>query len=198
MGRVAGMVLALLKGGLSGLSDNLKGLPPESYGISVSESRQFDLHVDDMPQIVSASWNYCYTFISKDSGTPAPDSYQGVQQRLHRKMMDLKASNSDLFDKVVKLEKQKKQQGKILFLGTAAVVCFFILLVAKQSLDETKSDLNQSQFALIDTQLELKNTKANLDTTKKQSEEMQSTFFCNSGRFFLVLYTKDFGRITRF
>lgn len=166
---VLNQVRALLKDGLSGLSDNLKGLPPESYGISVSESKQFDLHVDDMPQIVSASWNYCYTFIAKDSGTPAPDSYQGVLCRLHKEKKELEANNSDLSGQVLKLKKEKKQQGMVMLLGTAAVICFFILLGVKQSLNEVQSDLNRSRFTLEDTQ-------ANLDKTKKQSEEMQSSF----------------------
>lgn len=174
---VLNQVRALLKDGLSGLFDNLKGLPPESYGISVSENKQFDLHVDNISQIVSASWNYCYTFIAKDSGTPAPDSYQGVLCRLHKEKKELEANNSDLSGQVLKLKKEKKQQGMVMLLGTAAVICFFILLGVKQSLNEVQSDLNRSRFALEDTQIALTDTKANLDKTKKQSEEMQSSFF---------------------
>lgn len=166
---VLNQVRALLKDGLSGLSADLKGLPPESYGISVSESKQFDLHMDDMPQIVSASWNYCYTFIANDSGTPAPDSYQGVLCRLHRERKELEVTNSDLADRVVKLERQKKQQSVVFVLSATVIICFFILLGVMQSLDETQSNLDN-------TQMKLNNTKTNFVNMKKKNEEMQSSF----------------------
>ena len=166
---VLNQVRALLKDGVTKLSDNLKGLPPESYDISESESKQFDLHVDDMPQIVSTSWNYCYTFIAKDCETPTPDSYQGVLYRLHKERKELEANNSDLSDLVLKLKRETKQQGVVILLGTTVVICFFILFWVKQSFNETQSDLNRSQIALT-------STKEDLDKTKKQSEEMQSSF----------------------
>lgn len=173
---ILNQVRALLKDGLSGLSANLKGLPPESYGISVSESKQFDLHTDDMSQIVSASWSYSYTFIAKDSGTPAPDSYQGVIRRLYKERKVLEVTNSDLSNQILKLKREKKQQGMVILLGTAAIICFFILLGVKQSLDETQKDLNKSRFVLEDMQTKLDDTQTNFANAKKQNEEMQSNF----------------------
>lgn len=173
---VLNQVRALLKDVLSGLSDNLRRLPPESYGISVSESKQFDLHVDDMPQIVSASWNYCYTFIAKNSGTPAPDSYQGVIQRLHKERKELEVTNSNLLEQVLNLKKEKKQQGIVFTVSAAAIICFFILLGVMQSLDTTQGNLALSQEILRNTQKELEQTSNNFEKIKKQNGEMQSSF----------------------
>ena len=163
---VLNQVRALLKDGLSGLSDNLRGLPPESYGISV----------DDMPQIVSASWNYCYTFIAKNSGTPAPDSYQGVIQRLHKERKELEVTNSNLLEQVLNLKKEKKQQGIVFTVSAAAIICFFILLGVMQSLDTTQGNLALSQEILRNTQKELEQTSNNFEKIKKQNGEMQSSF----------------------
>mgnify|MGYP005915787035 CR=1 FL=1 len=166
----------LLKDGLSELYSNLKKLPAESYGISVSENKQFNLHIDDMPQIVSASWNYCYTFITKDSGIPAPNSYQGILKQLSKEKQDLQVANSDLSNKVIKLERQKKQQGKVFTLGAAVVIIFFILVGIKQSLDETQNRLDLSKKILENTQTALDSTETNFAEAKKKYEIMQSFF----------------------
>lgn len=171
---ILNQVRALLKDGLSGLSTNLKGLPPESYGISVNESKQFDLHTDDMSQIVSASWSYSYTFIAKDSGTPAPNSYQGVLRRLHKEKKVLEVTNADLLDQVLKLKKEKKQQGVVFTVSAAAIICFFVLLGVKQSLDEAQDDLALSQKKLENTQAELDQTRGDLINERKQKKEMET------------------------
>lgn len=169
-------IKTLLKDGLFGLSTHLKKLPAESYGISMSENKQFDLCTDDMPTIVSASWNYSYTFIIKDREASALDSYQGILRRLHKEKKELEVTNSDLLAKIIKLKKEKKQQGVVFALGTATVFCFFILLGVKQSLDETQSNLVLSQEIQKNTQTELDNTRANFVNAKKKNEEMQSSF----------------------
>lgn len=169
-------VRALLKGGLSGLSANLKGLPPESYGISVNESKQFDLHTDDMSQIVSASWSYSYTFIAKDSGTPTADSYQGVLQRLHKERKELEITNSDLSNQILKLKKEQKQQSVVFAVSAVAIICFFVLLGVMQSLDVAQGDLALSQKELRYTQKELDQTKKDFVDMKKKWKEKQSDF----------------------
>lgn len=173
---ILNQVKTLLKEGLSELYINLKKLPPEAYNISASESKQFDLHLDDISTIVSASWNYSYTFISKDSGVPVPDSYQGILKRLHKEKEELEITRSSLETKIHKLEKEKKQQGVVFTLSVITFICFLTILVVNKSLNKTQNDLALSQKTQKNIQIELDYTKADFVNAKKKNEEIQSSF----------------------
>lgn len=188
---VLNQVKVLLKDGLSELSNNFRKLPPEAYEISINESKKFDLCTDDMSQIVWASWNYSYTFITQKQGTPAPDTYQGILRRLHKEILDLNVTNSDLNNKIRKLEKKKKQQGVVSTLGAIIFVCFFILFGIKQSLDETQGNLNLSKRILENTQTELENTQSNFVMVKKRNEEMESQLSEKDNEIFFLQKEKE-------
>ena len=140
--RIASVILNQI----SGLESNTKKLPPVSYGVSNNESKTFSTS-DKNEDIVNASCKYSYTYVLKDKDydTASLTSYRSVLIRLNKEKDILSNNYSELKTKYEKLTEQKKQYKKVVILCVLIALCGIGLFFLKDSLDSTRSNLEDAR-----------------------------------------------------
>ena len=139
-------IVSVIQYQISGIEFNTTKLPPVSYGISSNESKTFSVS-DTNEDVVRASGKYSYTFIlkTKDFNTASITSYKGIIERLSTERDQLAQKCGELNNKYEKMAMQKKQYKKIVMLSLLIVLCGVCLFFMKDSLDSTRTDLEDAR-----------------------------------------------------
>ena len=139
-------IVSVIKNQVSDLGSNTKKLPPVSYGVSSNDSKLFS-ESDNNEDIVNASCKFGYTYVLKDNdyNTASLTSYKSILIRLNKEKDNLSNNYSELKTKYEKLAEQKKQYKKVVVLCVLIAMCGIGLFFLKDSLDSTRSNLENAR-----------------------------------------------------
>lgn len=140
------VITSSIKNVIDGMAVYTKPLPPVNYSISNIEKKVFAYNEQE-ETIVEASYNYAYTYITKEKGynTPTLSGYKGVIRKLNKEKGELASNYGNLKNQYDKLNKQKKQYRKVVLLCLIVVLCGVGLFFLKDALNSTQQTLEQSQ-----------------------------------------------------
>ena len=139
-------IASVIQNQINELGSNTWKLPPVSYGVSSNESKTFS-ESDKNEDIVSASCKFGYTYILKDKDydTASLTNYKSVLVQLNKEKDSLYSNYSELKAKYEKLTEQKKQYKKVVVLCILIALCGIGLFFLKDSLDSTRSNLEDAR-----------------------------------------------------
>lgn len=139
-------IASVIQNQINELGSNTWKLPPVSYGVSSNESKTFS-ESDKNEDIVSASCKFGYTYILKDKDydTASLTNYKSVLVQLNKEKDILYSNYSELKAKYEKLTEQKKQYKKVVVLCILIALCGIGLFFLKDSLDSTRSNLEDAR-----------------------------------------------------
>ena len=135
---------------VSRLSASTVKLPSVNYGIANDISKSFSIH-DNADDIIDASGKYAYTYIYKEENPDTPQlmGYRSVIKKLHAEKVKLTKEFTELKKKYDRLNEQKKQYKKVVFLCILIVVGIIGLFLLKDSLDNTRSNLADAHRDIV-------------------------------------------------
>lgn len=151
-------ISSVIQSQISELESSTRKLPPVSYGVSSNESKTFS-ESDKNEDIVNASCKFGYTYVLKDKDydTASLTSYKSILIRLNKEKDNLSNNYSELKTKYEKLIEQKKQYKKVVVLCALIALCGTGLFFLKNSLDNTRSNLEDARNDITQKEEMIKN-----------------------------------------
>lgn len=190
----------LLHNAMSQFDNDCVKLPPVSYGISVTDVKDFT-DTDDDNDIMDAASKYGYTFIfkNKDYNTRSLSGYKEIIRRLNREKEEITKNFNKLSSEYQKVLRQKKQFKVIIFL-CIAIVIFIVagssMLSSKETaisdLENKVSNLKNDISEKVTTISTLQNSLSSAISAK---EEVEQRYSCISDQIPILITNMELGNI---
>lgn len=175
------LITESLRAGFYHLNNCAAKLPAVNYGKSKDSIEDFSVD-DDRSEIVKSSYQNGYTFIykSKDFNTTQLNSYREVLARISDENASLKKERTELQEKLLAVQRQKKQIKNVILLILVVIGCSIGIYLLNKNLYNTQGQLAEANDTIQIKNTELQKGKATISSLHISLDSLQQ--ICNNER----------------
>ena len=189
--RILLQIISSLENDLNKLEPSLQKLPTQSYSISKEEEKRFAISSDTQEDILSAYYTFVYRFITKEEDSHALTGYKRWIKRLNQEKKELQEDNDKLMANIIRLEKEKKQKNKVIFLSIVASICILGLFIFAGKINKTSHSLIETQETLSKVESDLSSEQSQHENTKNRLSKLRQDQADERSTFLTHMATKD-------